>query len=129
MTQNKLDPNSMEYIDMNSKNIKDDKPKNYEDDGLLYKVIKTETCEKTHRKKINKIKLDPSIQIENIRTLYNVEDGKIIWNSIILYREKDIEIINEDAMTCDGCQELTMREDLTMYMATQLSYCKKCIGM
>ena len=53
----------------------------------MYKVIKTETCEKTHRKKINEVKQDTTIQIENIRTLYDVEDGKIIWNSTIIYRK------------------------------------------
>ena len=53
----------------------------------MYKVIKTETCEKTHRKKINEVKQDTTIQIENIRTLYDVEDGKIIWNSTIIFRK------------------------------------------
>lgn len=38
-----------------------------------------------------------------------------------------IEAINEYAMTCDDCAELTMRGDLTMDMKTQLSYCDECI--
>ena len=54
---------------------------------LRYKTIETKTCEKTHRKKINEVKKDQTIQIEEIRTLYGVKDGKIIWKTRILYYE------------------------------------------
>ena len=59
----------------------------HEEDDLLYKTILTEKCEKTHRKKINEVKKDLTIQIENIRTLYEIVDGGLVWNSTILYRK------------------------------------------
>ena len=55
-------------------------------DDLLYKTISTETCEKTHRKKIDEVKKDQTIQIEEIRTLYDIVDGGLVWKSRILYR-------------------------------------------
>jgi len=59
------------------------------DNPLRYKTITTEKCEKTHRKKIDEAKLDTTIQIEEIRTLYDVVDNGIVWKSRILYRIKD----------------------------------------
>jgi ABC-type glutathione transport system ATPase component len=60
---------------------------------LLYKVITTETCEKTHKKKINEVKKDETIEIENIRTLYEIVNGGLVWNSTIIYRNKTMNKI------------------------------------
>jgi len=40
---------------------------------------------------------------------------------------RDIEIASEYASTCDGCQEVTHHELLTMDMKTQLGYCSQCV--
>ena len=61
-----------------------------EEDDLLYKVISTEKYEKTHKKKINEIKKDHTIQIEEIRTMHIVVKGEIVWQSRILYKNKKI---------------------------------------
>jgi len=57
-------------------------------DDLLYKIISTEKYEKTHKKKINEVKKDLTIQIEEIRTMHIVVKGEIVWQSRILYRNK-----------------------------------------
>lgn len=62
---------------------------------LRYKTLSTPKCEKTHRKKIDEIKLDNTIDIEEIRTLYAVENGQIVWKSRILYRNKNDEANEE----------------------------------
>ena len=38
-----------------------------------------------------------------------------------------MEAVNEYASTCDGCAELTMHENMTMDMKTQLGYCDNCV--
>lgn len=38
-----------------------------------------------------------------------------------------MDIIGEYAQTCDGCDELTENDGLTMDHDTQLSYCRKCV--
>ena len=38
-----------------------------------------------------------------------------------------MEVVNEYASTCDGCQELTMHEMMTMDRETQLGYCGDCV--
>jgi hypothetical protein len=54
--------------------------------------------------------------------------GKVLEDDEIdIDDDMDWEVVNEYAMTCDGCIELTMREDLTMDMKTQLSYCDECM--
>ena len=38
-----------------------------------------------------------------------------------------MEVVNNYASTCDGCQELTMHEDMMMDEETQLGYCEDCV--
>lgn len=56
---------------------------------LKYKTISTPKHEKIHNQKLKTIKEDKTIIITEIRTLYEVKDGQIIWKSRILYYDND----------------------------------------
>lgn len=38
-----------------------------------------------------------------------------------------IDRVNEYASTCDGCQEMSMHENMVMDKNTELGYCLKCV--
>ena len=40
---------------------------------------------------------------------------------------RNIEVVNEYASTCDGCQELTSHELMEMNDRTQLGFCEVCV--
>ena len=40
---------------------------------------------------------------------------------------RNIEVVNEYASTCDGCQELTSHELMEMDEKTQLGFCEECV--
>ena len=37
-----------------------------------------------------------------------------------------VQAVSDYASTCDGCQELTHHEEMSMDVSTQLGYCEKC---
>lgn len=38
-----------------------------------------------------------------------------------------VDAVNVYASTCDGCQKLTLHEEMVMDKNTQLGYCRDCV--